>query len=360
MILVDIEKRIELIKKPPTEEVITEDNLRNLLQAKEHPRHYIGFEISGKLHLGNFLLSGFKVNDFAEAGIDTCIYLADWHSVINNKLGGDWDNILRAAKYYEEAFKFLCPSARIELGSDLYHQNDEYWKDIIRFSKNLTLSRISRCLTIMGRSETESLDFSQYLYPPMQGVDVKYLGEDLPHGGMDQRKVHVLAREVYPKMGWGKPVAVHHHLLAGLSEPVKAASGDKLDQVIASKMSKSKPKTAVFIHDTPEEINDKLLKAWCPERIVEQNPVVELLRYIVFHEKDAFTMEREERYGGELEFHSYDEFEKEYVSGSIHPMDLKVNVAREINAIIKPYREHFEKPAYRKLLGVYDEAQITR
>jgi len=357
---VDIEKRIELIRRPPTEEVITEENLRSLLQTKEHPKHYIGFEISGKLHLGNYLLSGFKVNDFAKASIDTCIYLADWHSVLNDKLGGDWENILRAAKYYEEAFRFLCPNARIELGSDLYHHNDEYWKDIIKFSKNLTLSRGSRCLTIMGRSETDVLDFGQYLYPPMQGVDVKYLGEDLPHGGMDQRKVHVLAREIYPKMGWEKPVAVHHHLLAGLSEPVKATSDDKLDQVIASKMSKSKPWTAVFIHDTPEEIRDKLMKAWCPEKSVEQNPVVEILKYIIFHERDVFVLERKTKYGGELEFHSYAEFEKEYLSGNIHPMDLKTNVARDVNEVVRPYREHFERPAYKKLLGVYDEVQITR
>ena len=43
----DIETKLELIKKPPTEEIITEEDLRQLLQTKEHPIAYNGFEPSG-------------------------------------------------------------------------------------------------------------------------------------------------------------------------------------------------------------------------------------------------------------------------------------------------------------------------
>ena len=207
----DIETRMELIKKEPAEEIITEEELRELLQTNPHPRHYIGFEISGLLHLGTLFLSGYKVNDLIEAGVDCTVYLADWHSFINNKLGGVWENILKASKYFGEGFRFFCPKAKIILGSELYHGNDEYWKDIIRFSKHITLTRNTRCLTIMGRSQGEKLDFAQYLYPPMQGVDVKYLGPHMPHGGMDQRKVHVLCREVFPKLKWEKPIPIHQH-----------------------------------------------------------------------------------------------------------------------------------------------------
>lgn len=43
----DIETKLELIKRPPTEEIITEEDLRQLLETKEHPIAYNGFEPSG-------------------------------------------------------------------------------------------------------------------------------------------------------------------------------------------------------------------------------------------------------------------------------------------------------------------------
>jgi tyrosyl-tRNA synthetase len=356
----DIETRIDLIKKLPTEEVLVEEELRQLLETNEHPQHYQGFEISGMLHLGNLIVSGFKINDFIKAGIKCQAYLADWHSFINNKFEGDWDKILIAAKYYEEAFKFFCPEVKIVVGSDLYHNNDEYWKSIMRFSKHMTLARTLRCMTIMGRSENEKLDLSQYFYPPMQAVDIKEIGADMPHGGMDQRKAHALAREIFPKMGWKKPVAIHHHLLMGIAEPVKLETKDKLEQVIASKMSKSKPWTAIFIHDTEEQIKEKLRKAWCPERQTEMNPVLEIVKYLIFHENKTFEIERDSKFGGPVEFNTYEDLEDSYKNGKIHPQDLKQNVAREISKIIEPLRKHFEKPTNKKLLDVFKGVEITR
>ncbi|MEM7825803.1 MAG: tyrosine--tRNA ligase [Candidatus Aenigmatarchaeota archaeon] len=351
----DIEKKLELIKREPTEEIITEGELRQLLETNDKPEHYIGFEISGMLHLGTLIICGYKINDFAEAGVKCKVFLADWHSFINNKLGGNWENIKKAAKYFEEGFRFFCPKAEVVLGSDLYHNNDEYWKDLVKFCKKTSLSRVTRCLTIMGRSEKEKLDFAQYIYPPMQCTDVKYLGEDLPHGGMDQRKAHVLCREVFPKLGWKKPIAIHHHLLAGLGKPPEVKSKEKLDRVIAAKMSKSKPWTCIFIHDKKEEIEEKLKKAWCPEKTVEGNAVLEIAKYIIFRENKTFEIEREKKYGGNIVFESYIELEKAFREGKIHPQDLKLSVARELDKIIKPIREHFEKPENKKLLEVFKE-----
>jgi tyrosyl-tRNA synthetase len=356
----DLETKIDLIKKPPTEEILVEDELRQLLQTKEHPQHYIGFEISGMLHLGNFILAGFKINDFIKAGVKCQAFLADWHSFINNKFNGNWEKILTAAKYYEEAFKFFCPGVKIMTGSDLYHDNDEYWKNIMKFSKHMTLARALRCMTIMGRNENDKLDLSQYFYPSLQGVDIKEIGADMPHGGMDQRKAHVLAREIYPKMGWEKPVAVHHHLLMGIAEPVKLETKDKLEEVVASKMSKSKPWTAIFVHDSEEDVKEKLKKAWCPEKQTEMNPILEIVKHIIFHQMKAFEIQRPAKFGGNETFDSYEKLEEAYGEGKIHPQDLKENVAREISKIIEPIRKHFEKPDNKKLLNVFREVEITR
>jgi tyrosyl-tRNA synthetase len=357
----DLEKKIELICRPPTEEILVEEELQQLLQTNEHPAHYQGFEISGLLHLGNLVVSGFKINDFLRVGIKCQVYLADWHSFINNKFGGDWNKILSASKYYAEAFRFFCPGAKIVVGSELYHNNDEYWQNLLRFSKHMTLSRSLRCMTIMGRSESEKLDLSQYFYAPMQALDVKEIGADIPHGGMDQRKAHVLAREIFPKMGWAKPVAVHHHVLMGIAEPVKLKTKDKLEQVIASKMSKSKPWTAIFIHDTDKQISEKLQKAWCPEKLVEMNPLLDIAKHVVFHENKLFKIERPAKFGGTVEFENYNELEKAYAQGNLHPQDLKNAVAGEISRIINPIRRYFETDKQAKEhLETLKQAQVTR
>ena len=357
----DLEKKIELICKPPTEEVLTTDDLRQLLETNEHPGHYIGFEISGMLHLGNFIVSGFKINDLLKAGVRCQVFLADWHSFINNKFNGDWDKILKATKYYEKAFKFFCPGVEVVVGSELYHNNDAYWRNLLRFSKHMTLSRTLRCMTIMGRSENEKLDLSQYFYPPLQATDIHEIGADIPQGGIDQRKAHILAREIFPKMGWKKPVAVHHHVLMGIAEPVKLETKDKLEQVVASKMSKSKPWTAIFIHDTREEIREKLQKAWCPERLIEMNPILEIAKHVIFHQNPTFTIQRPSKFGGAVTFGSYQELEKAYGEGKLHPQDLKLSVAEELAVILEPVRRHFESNMEAKAcLDVVREAKVTR
>jgi tyrosyl-tRNA synthetase len=195
----------------------------------------------------------------------------------------------------------------------------------------------------------------------MQALDVKEIGADIPHGGLDQRKAHVLAREIFPKMGWKKPVALHHHVLMGIAEPVKLETRDKLEQVIASKMSKSKPWTAIFIHDTPAQIKEKLRKAWCPEKQTEMNPVLEIVRYVVFHETKTLKIERPAKFGGTVDFESYQELENAYAHGDLHPQDLKDAVADGLAKILEPIRRYFEENKEAKEhFETVKKAQVTR
>ncbi len=338
----DIESRISLIKREPTEEIITEEELRLLLSTNESPKHYIGLEISGLLHLGSLILTGYKINDMLKAGVRCTVFLADWHTFINDKLQGNWEIIKAASSYYEKAFKFFCNGVNVILGSELY--NNEYWQDLIRFSKQITLARTLRSLTIMGRSEKERLDFAQLIYPPMQAVDIHALDLDIVHAGMDQRKVHMLVREVFPKLGWKVPVAVHHHLLPGLGEPITLGLDEDtlVDKKISSKMSKSKPWSSIFIHDDADTIEKKIKKAWCPEGIIENNPILDIVRYIIFHEYNEFTIERPSKYGGNITFYNYNELEKAFLSKQLHPTDLKNSVSRYLNMIITPVRKYLE------------------
>lgn len=334
----DVTEKIRLVTREPTEEVVTQEELLNLFNTNSQPKHYIGLEISGFMHLGSLILTGFKINDFIKAGVKCTVFLADWHTYLNNKLGGDWDKIRMVSKYYADAFKMFCPGVEIVEGSQLYESRRGYWLDLVKFAKNMSLERTMRSLTIMGRStEKDKIDLGQLFYPPMQAVDIHTMDLDIVHAGMDQRKIHMLVREIFPKMKWKVPVAVHHHILAGLGEPEPASDSDS--DFVSSKMSKSKSASGIFVHDTDEEINSKFKKAWCPEGIVDKNPVLEISKYIVFHKFDEIIVERPEKFGGNVTYTSYQDLEADFAQKKLHPSDLKATVSKYVTDIIRPIRE---------------------
>jgi len=331
----DVIEKVELIEKPPTEEVVTHDELIELFKTNSSPKHYIGLEISGFLHLGSLISTGFKINDFVNAGVNCTIFLADWHTMINDKLGGDWETITKVSKYYDDAFKLVCPKATVVLGSDLYDSKKEYWKEFMRFTKHMSLKRTMRTLTIMGRSEDESkIDLAKLLYPPMQAVDIHSLDLDIVHAGMDQRKIHMLVREIFPKMNWKVPVAVHHKLLPGLSKP-----SDQNDTQILGKMSKSDPNSGVFIHNSDDEIKNKIKKAWCEEGNIQNNPLLEISKNIIFHEFNQMKIERPDKFGGNVEYYEYQQLESDFAEKKIHPGDLKQTVGNYLIKVISPIRD---------------------
>lgn len=334
----DVTEKIRLVTREPTEEVVTQEELLNLFNTNSHPKHYIGLEISGFMHLGSLILTGFKINDFIKAGVKCTVFLADWHTYLNNKLGGDWDKIHMVSKYYADAFKMFCPGVEIVEGSQLYESRRGYWLDLVKFAKNMSLERTMRSLTIMGRStEKDKIDLGQLFYPPMQAVDIHTMDLDIVHAGMDQRKIHMLVREIFPKMKWKVPVAVHHHILAGLGEPEPASDSDS--DFVSSKMSKSKSASGIFIHDTDEEINSKFKKAWCPEGIVDKNPVLEISKHIIFHEFKEFSVERPDKFGGNVTYTRYQDLETDFAQKKLHPSDLKTTVSKYVTDIIRPIRE---------------------
>ncbi len=376
----DTEHKIELITRN-TEEVLTENDLQSLIETGTPLKHYIGFEISGMIHLGTGIMSMNKVRDFQEAGVECSVFLADWHSWINHKLGGDLEVIQKVAGgYFKEGMKACLKAVggdpdkvKFVLGSELYHNNDDYWKTVIDVSKNTTLGRMQRSITILGRKEGEAVDFAKLIYPAMQVADIFIQGINLAHSGADQRKAHVVAREVGLKLEFNplknakgekiKPVAVHHPLILGLGKPPTwPVNPENLKEVLsAMKMSKSKPDTAVFVHDTPEDIKRKINKAFCLAGETTFNPVLNWTEKILFQQENfTLEVERPEKFGGNISFSSFQELENSFAKKELHPMDLKNAVAREITKILEPVREHFEKPGPRRMLEELREIKTTR
>jgi len=373
----DVNKKVELIKRN-TEEILGERELEAAIKKGEKLKHYIGFEISGKIHLGTGLMCMSKIKDFMDVGVECSVFLADWHSWINDKLGGNPEIIKKVAVgYFKEGMKasLKCvggnPSKlKFVLGSDLYHNNDLYWTSVVDVSKNTSLSRILRSITIMGRKEGESVDFAKLLYPPMQVADIFIQGVNMPHAGLDQRKAQVIARDVALKLSFSplldkngkqiKPVAVHHHLILGLGKPpVWPVKGNRQELWSSLKMSKSKPGTCIFIHDSEKEIKKKINNAFCPEGEVGFNPILDWCRYLVFPIKKRLVVKRDKKFGGNVSYDNYEKLEKDFGAKKLHPADLKTGVSESLIKILAPARKHFSKGKAKKMLEELEKLIIT-
>jgi tyrosyl-tRNA synthetase len=197
----------------------------------------------------------------------------------------------------------------------------------------------------------------------MQVADIFHLKVKICQLGIDQRKANVVAREIGEKTGFWKPVCVHHHLLQGLEKPKlwPIPDGQEKEMVASAKMSKSKPETCIFIYDSPAEIKQKMTRAFCPEKTVEFNPVLDICRHIIFREKSAITIERPAKFGGDVQFGSFRELATAYAWGKLHPQDLKNGVAEQLAVILEPVRRYFDNNREaRQCLETIRKANITR
>ncbi len=332
--------------------------------------------------MGTGLVCMQKVADLQKAGVGVSIFLADYHSWINRKLGGDLELIRDVAVgYFKEALKrsLLCVGGdperlRVVTGYELYERlGITYLEDVLRVSKHLRLSRAMRSITIAGRRAGESLELAQLLYVPMQVADIFALGVNLVHSGMDQRKAHVIAMDMGDAFGY-KPIALHHHLLTGLhiTEAQRNAlmlartSRDREkaeDQLLDIKMSKSKPHSAIFVHDTPEEIAAKISGAYCPKAETALNPVVEIVEFVICpllaKEKKEIEI-RNGKTGLAAAYGSIDALKESYQKGEIHPADIKNYAIEQLTAILEPARKYFAGKAGARYMEQMEGIRITR
>jgi len=346
----DVDSRFALASRNALE-IVTAEELRSLFETKQNPTAYIGYEPSGFVHAGQIITAS-KIADLQNAGVEVVIFLADWHALINDKLGGKIENIRACGEYLKECFLALGvkDSAKFVWASDLINRSS-YWEKFIRIAKASSLMRIKRAMTIMGRTEDEAeLDASKVMYPPMQAADIFELEVDIALAGMDQRRAHMLARDAAEKLGWKKPIALHTPLLVSL------LGGGRMDPVEA-KMSKSNPNSAVFLHDSPQDISKKIKNAFCPAE-VEGNPVVDIMKLIAFPKLGSVHIDRPAKYGGPIDFSSFEELQDAYGSGKLHAQDLKKGASDSLATVLQPVREHFEKNP--KNLNAVKSLSVTR
>ncbi|MGH7722614.1 MAG: tyrosine--tRNA ligase [Candidatus Dormibacteria bacterium] len=370
-------ERMALIERN-TAEVMGRSDLAALLRTPTPIRHYIGFEISGKVHLGSGLVSMGKVRDFLDADVDCHILLADWHTWINDKLGGDRELIRRIATgYFTEALRasLLAVGAdparvHVVLGTDLYDSNPDYWTTVIEVSRATSLARMLRSISILGREQSDSVDFAKLIYPAMQCADIFAQGINLAHAGTEQRKAHVIARDVATRIRTNrltdsdgstiKPAAVHHPLLLGLRRPAVWPLPPGVDPSTL-KMSKSDPSSAVFVHDSADTIRSRVARAFCPPDETRFNPVLNWFEQLVFAlDRSPVRVERSAAHGGAISFDTYAQLADAYGRGKLHPGDAKEALASHLIDRLEPARAHFARPEVAAMLEEVDAALAAR
>ena len=308
-------------------------------------RCYVGFEPSGKAHIGWKVLS-LQLKRMLDAEINVLIFLADWHAWINDKFNGNMADIQLTANYMKDTFRALLDyppegdgpgELRFSWASTLMDSGD-YWARVLRCSKGATLAMVRKTFTIMGRDEASSdHDLSKFFYPAMQASDIFELEIDIAIGGMDQRKAHMFMRDVASKYGWKKATYLHTPIISSLK-----SSGSRMES-FDHKMSKSDPSGAILIHDNVKSLRKKMQKHAYLDPDDENSPIYELAEHIVLPEFGEILVTPNPKFGQPSTWQTLEGFKNAVKSGELHPLDAKLGVADGISRGLNTVAEHFAK-----------------
>ena len=347
------------------EECISAAELKALLLAKGRDSDhggfnlYDGFEPSGRMHIAQGVFKAMNVNKCTVHGTNSTFifWVADWFALMNDKMGGDLEKIKTVGLYLIEVWK----AAGMDLShvifkwasEEITNHADKYWPTMLDVARRFNITRIKKCCQIMGRLEG-NLTAAQILYPLMQCTDVFFLKADICQLGVDQRKVNMLAREYCEAAKVkNKPIILSHHMLYGL----KAGQ---------EKMSKSDPDSAIFMEDAAEDVERKIMNAFCPtkpevkDEAVElddagkesmhlvkddiKNPCLDYIEHIIFSPPGATFS------AGGITYPDFETVKAKFLDGDISENALKRGLIDALNVLLEPVRSHFSSDETAKTL----------
>lgn len=328
----NLQEKITLIKRN-TVEIVTEDELHMLLSAKKSPTIYLGTAITGRPHIGYFVWA-LKLADFISAGFTVKVLLADLHGALD---GTPWDILEKRHNYYAAVIPLLFKSLSVDtkklkmVKGSSFQLDKKYFLDVLRLATQTSINDAKRAASEVVKFG-DNPKLSGVIYPLMQALDEVYLDADIQYGGIDQRKILMYAREFLPHIGYEPRIEVMTPLVPGL---------------VGKKMSASDSKSKVDLLDDEAAVTQKLSGAYCEPGKIEDNGILAFLKYVIMPLKSdkgqSFIVERPEKYGGNVIYNSYEAVEIDYVNNKLFPLDLKNAAAKEINSLLKPFRDQHAK-----------------
>lgn len=323
------------------QEVLNGAIIKNVLENEKRPlKIYWGTAPTGRPHCGYFV-GMIKLAHFLKAGCEVTVLLADLHAFLDN-MKAPLEVVNYRAKYYECVVKAILKSINVPIeklkfviGSS-YQLTAEYTMDIFKMSNAVSQNDAKRAGADVVKQVANPL-LSGLIYPLMQALDEEYLGVDAQFGGVDQRKIFVLAEENLQSVGYKKRAHLMNPMVPGLGQ--------------GGKMSASDPNSKIDVLDDPKQVRKKVNSAYCAPGEVEDNGLIAFIEYVIQPiqelraEKDnvfKLDIDRPEKYGGPISFDSLDQLKADYASGKLSPVDLKSGVADNIIELLAPIRETFD------------------
>ncbi|KAJ1999430.1 Tyrosine--tRNA ligase cytoplasmic [Coemansia thaxteri] len=346
------EAKFDLITRN-LQEVLGQEELKQILGERDISLYW-GTAPTGRPHIAYFVAMT-KIADFLKAGCHVTILLADIHAFLDN-LEAPFELVKFRTEYYKQVVRSMLKAIGVPLeklnfvvGSS-YQLTPEFSMDNYRLASVVSEHDAKKAGSEVVK-QVSSAKLSGLLYPGMQALDEEYLKVDAQFGGVDQRKIFTLAEMYLPKIGYKKRIHMMNPMLPGLQ---------------GSKMSASDPNSKIDLLDSSDSVLKKVRKAFCEEKVVEGNGVLLFAKYVLFPVSGLrtgtpeFVIERPEAHGGNSVYSDYEELERDFAEGKVHPGDLKNSVATALNTILEPIRQSFESPEMQQLiLDAYPPAKAA-
>lgn len=335
-----VDEKFNLITKG-LQEALNTQILRDVLEKNERPlKVYWGTAPTGKPHCGYFVPM-IKLAHFLKAGCEVTVLIADLHAYLDN-MKAPLEIVQHRAKYYELVVKTILESINVPIeklkfvvGSE-YQLKAEYTMDLFKLSNKVSQNDAKRAGSDVVKQVDNPL-LSGLIYPLMQALDEQYLDVDVQFGGVDQRKIFVLAEENLPGIGYKKRAHLMNPMVPGLGQ--------------GGKMSASDPNSKIDVTEEPKIVKKKIASAFCAPGNVEDNGLLAFLQNIVQPiqelkaDKDGvfdFFIDRPEKYGGPIKYSSFEQLKEDFAAEKLSPVDLKAGVADKINELLAPIREAYD------------------
>ena len=395
-----VEHRLELIKEN-LDEIIGLDKLEELVKSNKTIKVYWGTSPTGKPHIG-YLIPLIKIAQLVQAGCEVTILFADLHAYLDS-MKTSWDLLELRTKYYTKLIKQILIILKTDLdkikfikGTD-YQLDSSYTIDLYKFTSAITVDSAQKGgAEVVKQSSNPPL--SGLVYPLLQVLDEKYLECDIELGGLDQRKIFMLSKDHGHKISHKSPIYLMNPMIPSISSNTKPnldldeinkikqehiekyvtnieklksknlswSDFENISKKIFSdletkykpkdtnKMSSSDINSKIDFFEDPKSIRTKISKAWA-EPSNPSNTLLIAIKYIVFpinklvSTNTNFIINRDEKYGGILDYSSYLDIESDYIKNKLSPQDLKLGLADWLVKFLCSISDNLDTEEFKEL-----------
>lgn len=303
--MLPVEKQLEVIRRGAAEIIPENELIEKLKKSVQEDKPLIiklGLDPTAPdIHLGHTVVLQ-KLRQFQAMGHQVVIIIGDYTGRIGDPTGKsetrkqltEAEVMANAETYRKQIFKILDPQkTRVEFNSSWL--SPLTFADVIRLAATTTVARMLERDDFSKRfKENLPISIHEFFYPLMQGYDSVALHADVELGGTDQKFNLLMGRSLQKEFGQEPQIALMMPILEGLDG--------------VNKMSKSLG-NYIGIDEPPQEMYGKVMSL--PDELMVR--YFELVTEVSIEEIKSITMG--------------------LMDGSLHPRDIKMQLAREIVTI---------------------------